>query len=96
LAATASTTFDGPYHVALRFASLVYVNSGRTAWNIVTTSNPDAARNFGLGGYVEHGERYARAREFFDASKMHLLDHKGAELNVRDRSTSPVQSKAGL
>lgn len=66
LAATASTTFDEPYHVARRFASLDHISGGRAAWNIVTTSNPDAARNFGLSEHVEHGERYKRAREFFD------------------------------
>jgi alkanesulfonate monooxygenase len=108
LAATASTTFDEPYHVARRFASLDHISNGRAAWNIVTTSNPDSARNFGLDQHVEHGERYARAREFydvvtglwdsfaddafirdqqsgifFDAEKMHVLDHKGEELSVR-------------
>jgi FMN-dependent oxidoreductase (nitrilotriacetate monooxygenase family) len=66
LVATASTTFDQPYHVARRFASLDHISGGRAGWNIVTTSNPDAARNFGLDDHVEHGERYARAREFFD------------------------------
>lgn len=66
LVATASTTFDQPYHVARRFASLDHISAGRAGWNIVTTSNPDAARNFGLDEHVEHGERYARAREFFD------------------------------
>ncbi|CDZ46468.1 LLM class flavin-dependent oxidoreductase [Neorhizobium galegae] len=108
LAATASTTFDEPYHVARRFASLDHISNGRAAWNIVTTSNPDSARNFGLDEHVEHGERYKRAREFydvvtglwdsfaddafirdqqsgifFDAEKMHVLDHKGDELSVR-------------
>ncbi|MBW9052757.1 LLM class flavin-dependent oxidoreductase [Rhizobium mesosinicum] len=66
LAATASTTFDEPYHVARRFASLDHISNGRAAWNIVTTSNPDAALNFGLDEHVEHGERYKRAREFYD------------------------------
>ncbi|MFB9948622.1 LLM class flavin-dependent oxidoreductase [Rhizobium puerariae] len=66
LAATASTTFDEPYHVARRFASLDHISNGRAAWNIVTTSNPDAARNFGFDEHVEHGERYRRAREFYD------------------------------
>lgn len=66
LVATASTTFDQPYHIARRFASLDHISNGRAGWNIVTTSNPDAARNFGLDEHVEHTERYARAREFFD------------------------------
>src|SRR5499427_7566526 len=66
LVATGSTTFDAPYHVARRFASLDHISAGRAGWNIVTTSNPDAALNFGLEEHMEHAERYKRAREFYD------------------------------
>jgi alkanesulfonate monooxygenase len=66
LVATGSTTFDAPYHVARRFASLDHISGGRAGWNIVTTSNPDAALNFGLEEHMEHAERYKRAREFYD------------------------------
>jgi alkanesulfonate monooxygenase len=66
LIATASTTFEQPYLIARRFASLDHISGGRAGWNIVTTSNPDAALNFGLEEHMEHGERYRRAREFFD------------------------------
>ena len=66
LIATSSTTYDEPYHVARRFASLDHISGGRAGWNLVTTSNPDAARNFGHDEHMAHGERYARAREFFD------------------------------
>jgi FMN-dependent oxidoreductase (nitrilotriacetate monooxygenase family) len=66
LVATGSTTFDAPYHIARRFASLDHISGGRAGWNIVTTSNPDAALNFGLDDHMEHGERYRRAREFYD------------------------------
>jgi len=66
LIATGSTTFDAPYHVARRFSSLDHLSGGRAGWNIVTTSNPDAALNFGLDEHVEHDERYRRAREFYD------------------------------
>ncbi len=66
LIATASTTFDQPYHVARRFAALDHLSGGRAGWNVVTTSNPDAALNFGLEEHVEHGERYDRGREFVD------------------------------
>ena len=44
LMATGSTTYDEPYHVARRFASLDHISGGRAGWNIVTTSNPDASR----------------------------------------------------
>jgi alkanesulfonate monooxygenase len=66
LIATASTTFEPPYLIARRFASLDHISGGRAGWNLVTTSNPDAALNFGLTEHMEHGERYRRAREFFD------------------------------
>src|ERR1700722_736349 len=66
LIATGSTTFDQPYNLARKFASLDHISNGRAGWNIVTTSNPDAALNFGLEEHLEHSERYRRAREFYD------------------------------
>lgn len=66
LIATASTTFEAPYLLARRFASLDHISGGRAGWNLVTTANPDAALNFGFEEQMEHGERYRRAREFFD------------------------------
>lgn len=67
LVGTVSTTFDEPYHIARRFASLDHISGGRAAWNIVTTSNPDAALNFGHDAQMEHGQRYRRAREVYEA-----------------------------
>jgi alkanesulfonate monooxygenase len=66
LIATASTTFEPAYMIARRFASLDHISGGRAGWNIVTTSNPDAALNFGLDEQMEHDERYARAREYYE------------------------------
>lgn len=66
LIATASTTFEAPYHLARKFASLDHISGGRAGWNLVTTSNPDAALNFGLEEHVDHAERYRRGREFYD------------------------------
>lgn len=66
LIATASTTYDDPYHVARKFASLDHISGGRAGWNLVTTANPDAALNFSRDAHLEHGERYKRGREFYD------------------------------
>ncbi len=66
LIATASTTYNDPYHIARKFASLDHISNGRAGWNLVTTANPDAALNFGQDAHMAHGERYKRAREFFD------------------------------
>ncbi len=66
LIATGSTTFDEPFHIARRFASLDHISGGRAGWNIVTTANPGAAKNFGKEQLLEHADRYRRAREFYD------------------------------
>ena len=86
LVATASTTFDAPYHIARRFASLDHISGGRAGWNIVTTSNPDAALNFGLDEHMEHGERYDRAREFYDVVTG-LWDSWADDAFIRDAET---------
>jgi alkanesulfonate monooxygenase len=66
LVATASTTYEEPFHVARRFASLDHISAGRAGWNIVTTGNPETSFNFGRDQHLEHADRYARAREFHD------------------------------
>ena len=86
LMATASTTYDAPYHVARRFASLDHISGGRAGWNIVTTANPDAALNFGLEEEVEHDARYVRAREFYDVVTG-LWDSFADDAFIRDVET---------
>jgi FMN-dependent oxidoreductase (nitrilotriacetate monooxygenase family) len=68
LIATASTSYNEPYNLARRFASVDHVSGGRAGWNIVTTAGADAARNFGLEDTPTHRERYARAAEFVDVA----------------------------
>ena len=87
LIATASTTFEPAYMIARRFASLDHISAGRAGWNIVTTSNPDAARNFGLEEAMEHDERYARAREYYDVVTG-LWDSWADDAFVRDVESS--------
>jgi FMN-dependent oxidoreductase (nitrilotriacetate monooxygenase family) len=86
LIATASTTFEQPYLIARRFASLDHISGGRAGWNIVTTSNPDAALNFGLEEHMEHDARYRRAREFYDVVTG-LWDSWADDAFVRDVET---------
>ena len=62
--ATASTTYEDPYLLARKFASLDHISSGRAGWNIVTTGSPHAAGNFGLEAHPDHSLRYERANEF--------------------------------
>lgn len=66
LIATASTTYEEPYNLARKFASLDTISGGRAGWNVVTTAATDAGANFGLDGIPAHADRYARAEEFLD------------------------------
>jgi FMN-dependent oxidoreductase (nitrilotriacetate monooxygenase family) len=86
LIATASTTYNEPYHIARKFASLDHISGGRAGWNLVTTSNPDAAANFGLEEHAEHDERYRRAREFYDVVTG-LWDSWADDAFIRDVSS---------
>jgi FMN-dependent oxidoreductase (nitrilotriacetate monooxygenase family) len=63
LGATVSTSFFEPYNIARQFASLDHISHGRAAWNVVTSANDFAARNFGHAKLPPHNERYAKARE---------------------------------
>jgi FMN-dependent oxidoreductase (nitrilotriacetate monooxygenase family) len=69
LIATASTTYNDPFNLARRFASVDWVSGGRAGWNVVTTAGPDAARNFGVDDQPAHAVRYERAAEFIEVSK---------------------------
>ncbi|CCB66610.1 LLM class flavin-dependent oxidoreductase [Hyphomicrobium sp. MC1] len=86
LVATASTTFDEPFHIARRFASLDHISGGRAGWNIVTTANPEAALNFGYDSELDHDARYVRAREFFDVVTG-LWDSFADDAFIRDIET---------
>ncbi len=66
LIATASTSYNDPYHIARKFASLDHLSNGRAGWTVVTSVNPREALNFGREEHLEHADRYRRAREFYD------------------------------
>lgn len=68
LIATASTTYNDPYTLARKFASLDHISGGRAGWNIVTSAGVDEAANYGLDARPEHEKRYARASEFVDVA----------------------------
>lgn len=66
LVGTASTSFNEPYHVARKFASLDHISGGRAGWNLVTSSSEYETLNFNRDHHFAHAERYQRAEEFAD------------------------------
>jgi len=108
LVSTASTTYNEPFHIARKFATLDLISNGRAGWNVVTSWSEAEAKNFNREEHVDYATRYARAAEFvevvkglwdsweedafaldkrsgqfFDETKMHILDHKGTYFSVR-------------
>ncbi|MFF3583766.1 NtaA/DmoA family FMN-dependent monooxygenase [Streptomyces mirabilis] len=64
LAATVNATFNEPYELARRLATLDHLSGGRAAWNVVTSSDAFTGENFRRGGFLDRADRYARAAEF--------------------------------
>ncbi|WP_298905086.1 NtaA/DmoA family FMN-dependent monooxygenase [uncultured Nostoc sp.] len=66
LIGTASTSFEEPYNIARRFGSLDHLSKGRVGWNVVTTRNANAAKNYSEAPHLPKPLRYERAAEFVE------------------------------
>ncbi|MCK0196123.1 LLM class flavin-dependent oxidoreductase [Ancylobacter sp. 6x-1] len=86
LAATSTASFNEPYNLARRFASIDFISNGRAGWNLVTSFNENEAQNFGLDAHLEHGARYERASEFIDVVTG-LWDSWEEDAVTRDKET---------
>jgi N-acetyl-S-(2-succino)cysteine monooxygenase len=86
LVATASTSYNEPFHVARKFASLDHLSGGRAGWNLVTSGQENEARNFGREAHYGHAERYERAREFARVV-LGLWDSWDDDAFVRDKES---------
>lgn len=86
LIGTGSTSFNDPYNLARQFASLDHLSNGRVGWNAVTSSDPNAAPNFGHAQHIQHADRYKRAEEFADVV-VGLWDSFEDDAFMRDRES---------
>ncbi|QOV35537.1 NtaA/DmoA family FMN-dependent monooxygenase [Streptomyces ferrugineus] len=100
LAATVNATFNEPYELARRFASLDHLSGGRAAWNVVTTSDAFTGANFRRGGYLDRADRYHRAAEFVEVARAlwnswrpggapRTVRHTGPQFDITARPTLP-------
>jgi FMN-dependent oxidoreductase (nitrilotriacetate monooxygenase family) len=86
LIATVSTTYNEPYHLARKLASLDHLSGGRIGWNLVTTNSDRESYNFSREGNLLHADRYDRAHEFVDVVKG-LWDSFDDDAFLRDSSS---------
>jgi FMN-dependent oxidoreductase (nitrilotriacetate monooxygenase family) len=101
LAATVNTTFNEPYDLARKLATLDHLSEGRAGWNVVTSSDAFTGENFRRGGFLGHTERYERAAEFVratrtlwdswpsDASEAGAFAHHGHHFDIAGHFTVP-------
>ena len=69
LVTTASTTYNEPYNLARKFATLDLISKGRAGWNVVASWSELEAQNFGLETTLDYDTRYARSAEFVEVVK---------------------------
>lgn len=86
LACTASTSFEQPYSLARKFATLDIISGGRAGWNVVTSGNETEALNFGKDPHLPKKERYKRADEFVEVVRA-LWDSWDDDAFLRDKET---------
>ncbi|MEV7937470.1 LLM class flavin-dependent oxidoreductase [Kitasatospora sp. NPDC088264] len=95
LAGTVNATFNEPYELARRFASLDHLSGGRAAWNVVTSSDAFTGENFRRGGYLDRADRYTRAAEFVQLARefwdggAETVRHSGPQFEVEGRLSLP-------
>lgn len=100
LAATVNATFNEPYELARRLATLDHLSGGRAGWNVVTSSDAFTGENFRRGGFLDRADRYTRAAEFV-ATARELWDswtpdglsrpfaHRGRHFDIAGEFTVP-------
>ncbi|MEU5876169.1 LLM class flavin-dependent oxidoreductase [Spirillospora sp. NPDC047279] len=95
LAATVSSTFNEPYEVARRLATLDHLSGGRAAWNVVTSYDAFTGENFRRGGFLAEADRYTRAAEFLEVARElwdswgGTFEHQGRHFDIRGRFNTP-------
>ena len=95
LVSTASTTFEQPYSVARRFATLDLISGGRAGWNVVTSSNETEAQNYGVQPHLERAKRYERSQEFVEVVRG-LWDSWDEGAFIRDRESGIYMDRSKM
>ena len=95
LVCTASTSFEQPYSVARRFATLDIITGGRSGWNVVTSGNETEALNFGKEEHLPKAARYRRAREFVEVVRA-LWDSWDEDAFPRNKETGIFSDRSKM
>ncbi|BDZ37665.1 LLM class flavin-dependent oxidoreductase [Microbacterium suwonense] len=95
LVGTATTSYNSPYNLARRFASLDLISRGRAGWNVVTSGDAGTAGNYSRDEHFDYPTRYRRAAEHIEVSQG-LWDSYEDDAFPRDRETKVFLDPAKL
>lgn len=95
LVGTATTSYNDPYNLARRLASLDLISKGRAGWNVVTSGDAGTAGNYGRDEHYDYDTRYGRAFEYLDVARGLWRSYEDGAL-VRDRATGVFLDKDKL
>jgi FMN-dependent oxidoreductase (nitrilotriacetate monooxygenase family) len=95
LIGTATTSYNEPYNLARRLASLDLISKGRAGWNVVTSGDAGTAGNYGREEHYDYDTRYARAHEYLDVARGLWRSYEDDAL-VRDRESGVFLDQSKL
>ena len=95
LIGTLTTSYNDPFNLARRLASLDLISKGRAGWNVVTSGDAGTAGNYSQDEHFDYDTRYARAHEFLDVVRGLWRSYEDDAL-VRDRATGTFLDPAKL
>ncbi|MGY1602488.1 LLM class flavin-dependent oxidoreductase [Geodermatophilus sp. SYSU D00815] len=84
LVGTLTTSYNEPFDVARRLASLDHISGGRAGWNVVTSGDAGTAGNYGRDEHYDYATRYGRALEHVRVAQG-LWDSYEADAFPRDK-----------
>lgn len=86
LVGTLTTSYNDPFNIARRLASLDLISKGRAGWNVVTSGDAGTAGNYGKDEHYDYETRYGRATEYLDVVRGLWRSYEDDAL-PRDRGT---------
>ena len=95
LVGTLTTSYNEPFNLARRLASLDLISKGRAGWNVVTSGDAGTAGNYGREEHYDYATRYGRAFEYLDVVRGLWRSYEDGAL-VRDRETGVFLDKSKL
>jgi FMN-dependent oxidoreductase (nitrilotriacetate monooxygenase family) len=84
LVGTLTTSYNEPFNVARRLASLDHISGGRAGWNVVTSGDAGTAGNYSRDEHFDYPTRYGRALEHVRVAQG-LWDSYEADAFPRDK-----------